>query len=120
VHDLAWFTTEGTQMAEEHWGTGWAKALGVFLHGGALTSPAPDGQRIVDDSFYLLFNATDAAVSFRLPGAEWAAAWVAVFDTAKDRFFAADDAPAFAPAAVLEVAGGALVCLMSRPAEASA
>jgi isoamylase len=39
---------------------------------------------VVDDSFYLLFNAHDETLPFRLPKRpEWGESWVRVLDTAE-------------------------------------
>ena len=81
VHDICWFTPDGLEMAEEHWGEGSAKALGVFLNGSAINSPDARGERVVDDSFYLLFNAHHDPLRFTLPKRQWGEQWVAVLDT---------------------------------------
>ena len=44
-------------MSDEDWAAGFAKSLGVFLNGKAIPSRGPRGERIVDDSFYVIFNA---------------------------------------------------------------
>jgi isoamylase len=81
VKDIAWFTPDGAQMAEEHWGEDFARSLGVFLNGRSIIAPGPDGQRPVDDGFYLLFNAHHEALEFALPGRDWAEGWVRELDT---------------------------------------
>jgi glycogen operon protein len=82
ITDLAWFTPEGIEMAEEHWGEGFAKAVGVFLNGEAIDDPDPRGERIVDDSFYVLFNAHHEPLRFVLPKENWGKDWTPVLDTA--------------------------------------
>jgi isoamylase len=82
VEDIAWFTREGEQMSEEHWGEDFAKSLGVFLNGKSRASPDPRGRRVVDDSFYLIFNAHHEPLDFYLPGPEWGRTWTRVLDTA--------------------------------------
>ena len=69
-------------MADEHWGEGFAKAVGVFLNGDAIGDPDPRGERIVDDSFYVLFNAHHEALRFVLPKENWGKDWTLVLDTA--------------------------------------
>jgi pullulanase/glycogen debranching enzyme len=56
VTDIAWFTLEGLQMAEEHWGEGFAKSLGVFLNGKTIPNPNPKGEPVEDDNFYIIFQ----------------------------------------------------------------
>ncbi|MBI4498943.1 MAG: glycogen debranching protein GlgX [Chloroflexi bacterium] len=85
VSDIAWFTPDGTQMEEEHWGEGYAKSLGVFLNGKGITTPDARGERIIDDSFYLLFNAHYEPLTFTLPPDEWGSWWTVVLDTAEAR-----------------------------------
>jgi len=85
VTDLGWFTPEGAEMAEEHWGEGFAKAVGVFLNGEAIGDPDPRGERIVDDSYYVLFNAHHEPLRFVLPKENWGKEWTVVLDTAATR-----------------------------------
>ncbi len=81
MHDIEWFTPEGEVMAEEHWGEGFAKSLAVFLNGQAIPSPDARGERILDDSFYILFNAHYEPIPFMLPEAKWGQKWTKVFAT---------------------------------------
>jgi glycogen operon protein len=81
VHDIEWFTPAGTEMSEEDWNTGFVKSLGVFLNGEAIVTPDSRGERITDDSFYILFNSHHEPMSFELPPQEWGLTWVKVLDT---------------------------------------
>ena len=58
-------------MSDEEWAVGFAKSIGVFLNGDAIPSRDERGQRIVDDSFYLLFNAHHEPLDFMLPDDKW-------------------------------------------------
>ena len=58
-------------MSDEEWAVGFAKSIGVFLNGDAIPSRDERGQRIVDDSFYLLFNAHHEPLEFMLPDDKW-------------------------------------------------
>jgi isoamylase len=69
-------------MTDEDWSTGYARSLGVFLNGQELTELDGTGNRVVDDSFFLLFNASDQPLSFRLPDREWGRRWTSELDTA--------------------------------------
>jgi glycogen operon protein len=53
----------------------------VFLNGDAIPTPNERGERVVDDSFYLMFNAHDAPVDFTLPPAAWGRRWTLLLDT---------------------------------------
>ena len=68
-------------MTEEQWSEGFAKSLGVFLNGKSIQRPGLHGERIVDDTFYLMFNAHYESLTFALPDAEWGEQWVCVLDT---------------------------------------
>src|SRR5499427_2683912 len=83
VTDIGWFTPDGLEMAEEQWGEGFAKALGVFLNGEGINSPDVRGERVVDDSFYVLFNAHYEPLPFVLPKGDWGKQWCVVLDTNK-------------------------------------
>ena len=65
----------GTEMSDEDWQAGFAKSLGVFLNGDAIPTPNERGERVVDDSFYVMFNAHHEPVDFTLPPKEWGARW---------------------------------------------
>jgi glycogen operon protein len=85
IHDIGWFTPSGSEMSEEDWNTGFLKSLGVFLNGEAIAAPDPRGERIVDDSFYVLFNSHHEPMSFKLPPRAWGREWVKALDTSEER-----------------------------------
>ncbi|HEV8581309.1 MAG TPA: glycogen debranching protein GlgX [Thermoanaerobaculia bacterium] len=93
VRDIGWFRPDGELMGHEDWQKGFAKSLGMFLNGEAIPNLDDRGERIVDDSFYVLFNAHHEPVAFRLPALpEWGERWVKVLDTAdgdREEVFAA-------------------------------
>ncbi|WP_028984957.1 glycogen debranching protein GlgX [Sporichthya polymorpha] len=80
--DIAWFTPGGEHMTEQDWTAGFAKSLAVFLNGGAISEPGSHGERVVDDCFYLMFNAYHGELEFTLPSEAYGEAWEAVLDTA--------------------------------------
>jgi len=79
--DIAWFTTNGGHMSDADWQTRHARAVQVFLNGEAIAEPDVRGERVVDDSFLLLYNAAPEGVTFTLPPAEFGAVWTCVLDT---------------------------------------
>ena len=79
--DIAWLTKAGVEMTAEDWNSGF-KSVGVFLNGHAIPEPDARGERVVDDSFLLCFNAHKAPVEFLTPDGEYAAEWTAALDTA--------------------------------------
>ena len=86
VNDIAWFNPDGQRMTEEQWHDGFAKAIGIFLNGKEIMAPGERGERIVDDSFLLLFNAHYESIDFFLPPKldQWQ--WVVRIDTSKPHF----------------------------------
>ena len=84
VKDLVWFTPEAKEMSEEDWRVGYAKSLGVYLPGGALQRPGVHGEKLKDDSFYIIFNAHHEAMSFALPAQQFGGGWMRVLDTATE------------------------------------
>ncbi len=67
IPDLAWVRPDGDFLSDEDWSAGFAKSLGVWLNGEALSAPDPRGQRVVDDSFLVLFNAHDEPLDWTMP-----------------------------------------------------
>ena len=60
---------------------GFAKSLGVFLNGRGIPTPNERGEKVVDDSFYAMFNASHEPVEFTLPEAKWGQRWVELLET---------------------------------------
>ena len=81
VRDIAWLTPAGHEMTQQDWGSEFGRCVMVFLNGEALPEPDFRGQRIVDDSFLLCFNASDNPVDFVTPNTDYAQVWTAVIDT---------------------------------------
>jgi isoamylase len=81
VDDIRWFTMQGEQMAEQDWGQGFTKSLGVFLNGTTIPNPNPRGEPVTDDNFYLIFNADHEALQFILPGPDYGTLWIKEIDT---------------------------------------
>ncbi|MET0386840.1 MAG: glycogen debranching protein GlgX [Polyangiales bacterium] len=90
LHDIAWFQVSGDEMGQEDWEQADANVLGVFLNGEGIATPDDRGRRILDDSFYLMFNAHHERADFRLPKARWGKQWKLVMDT--DHGFRTGDA----------------------------
>ncbi|HEY8548432.1 MAG TPA: glycogen debranching protein GlgX [Vicinamibacterales bacterium] len=81
VSDIGWFRPDGLEMSEEEWAAGFAKSVGVFLNGRAIPSRGARGDRIVDDSFYIIFNAHHEPLEFTMPGPAWGRRCELVLDT---------------------------------------
>jgi glycogen operon protein len=81
VSDIGWFKPDGQEMSDEDWNNGFAKSLGVYLNGEGIPSPDPMGNRVIDHSFLLLFNAHHEALLFTLPARDWGKSWSLILDT---------------------------------------
>ena len=84
IVDLAWFRPDGSEMDDGDWASGFANAVTVFLNGDAISSPGPRGERIVDDSFLVLFNAHHEDREFTLPSEKFGRLWTRVLDTSEE------------------------------------
>ncbi|WP_172120127.1 glycogen debranching protein GlgX [Actinomyces faecalis] len=80
--EIAWLRPSGERMTDDDWGTWYARAMTVFLNGGAIAEPDERGQRLVDDSFLVLINASPDDLEFTLPGPDYAHSWTVELDTA--------------------------------------
>jgi isoamylase len=81
VRDIAWLTPAGQEMTHEDWGSGLDKCVVVFLNGEAIPEPDARGERIVDDSFLLCFNAHEEAVDLVTPDGDYGQEWTAELAT---------------------------------------
>ena len=81
VSDIGWFTPGGTEMSDADWQAGFAKSLGVFLNGDAIPTLDERGERVVDESFYVMFNAHSEPLEFVLPESKWGEHWIIALDT---------------------------------------
>lgn len=82
VEDIAWFLPDGTEMPDENWDHDHARSLAVFLSGHGIHGVSDTGERILDDSFYIIFNAYHEPLEYQLPDKKYGQEWVRVLDTA--------------------------------------
>jgi glycogen operon protein len=83
VQDVAWLTPAGELMTEEDWDAAYAKSVAMYLNGHGIRSTDERGEAVVDDCFYLAFNAHHEPIDFTLPATEYAQGWTVVVDTAE-------------------------------------
>ncbi|MFE0733327.1 MULTISPECIES: glycogen debranching protein GlgX [Streptomyces] len=100
--DIAWFTPEGEEMTSRDWQAAHAQALTVFLNGQAISEPGPQGERISDDSFLLMFNASAQELEFTVPDSH-GRYWRTVVDTSDPEGMPPQEGP--------ELSGGERVTL---------
>ena len=83
VHEIGWLRSDGEAMTDEDWDAGFARTLGLVLNGDAIPSAGPRGEKVVDDTFLVAFNAHHEDHRWTAPGAPWGTAWAPVLDTAR-------------------------------------
>ncbi len=109
VEDISWFLPEGSQMEDSHWAADYAKSLAVWLNGKGLQTVDEHGQKIIDDSFYVIFNSHYEPIDYKLPPAKYGCCWKKVLDTAS----AAADDQKYPAEALVKVSGRSVVVLQS-------
>ncbi|HYO23172.1 MAG TPA: glycogen debranching protein GlgX [Flavisolibacter sp.] len=109
VEDIAWFNTDGSEMSEDAWKQDFAKTLGIFLNGKGIPTPGPKGEKILDDNFFIIFNAYHDALQFKLPPAKFGRKWTKVLDTSIN--YLEETGEAFKAAASIHVEGRSVVLL---------
>jgi glycogen operon protein len=92
LSDIAWFTPDGREMTQRDWDSAQAGALTVFLNGNAISEPDARGERITDDSFLLMFNASPKPLQFVIP-VNHGQQWEVVVDTALPEGVPSDTGP---------------------------
>jgi isoamylase len=80
--DITWFRPDGEPMTDEEWNSHHFRCFGMRLAGDAMMEWDERGERVLDDSFLLLFNADADEIPFVLPRAQRGVRWDLVFDTA--------------------------------------
>ncbi len=81
IKDLYWFKPDGTEMSDSDWHASHELCLGVGLAGDQINECGENGERIVGDTFGILFNAHHAPVVFRLGARYRHVRWKCVLDT---------------------------------------
>jgi glycogen operon protein len=91
--DIAWLRPDGSVMTEEDWGSGFGRAVAVFLNGEAISGTDDRGERVTDDSFILCFSAHHEPIEFTTPSELHDTTWQLVLDTAHPALDEADAKP---------------------------
>jgi glycogen operon protein len=94
--DAWWFRTDGRRMTKRDWES--AHVVGMFLNGEEIAAPDERGNRVVDDSFLLLFNGSHDEIEFKLPPGRFGRRWTCELRT--------DDPE---PSADVQVSAGELI-----------
>jgi isoamylase len=101
-------------MTDEDWGASFAKSVAVFLNGQGIPGRDARGQRVLDDSFLLCFNAHYESLEFILPPSEFGDSWRIVVYTGAGEARPSEDLDA---AAKLTVEAHAAVVLQAVSAD---
>ncbi|MBC8032628.1 MAG: glycogen debranching protein GlgX [Chitinophagaceae bacterium] len=115
VEDVAWFLPEGSEMSEHNWNEDFAKSMAVFFNGNGLRSLGPKGEKLVDNSFYIIFNAYHGRLDYVLPKKNYGALWKKVIDTYES--YVAEDGKEWKPEEVITIEGRSIVVLKEAPKE---
>jgi isoamylase len=83
IEDIAWFLPDGSLMEENHWNQGFAKSVAMYLSGEGIHSVDSEGEPVRDDNFYLIFNAHEEGIDYKVPPQRYGSSWNLVIDTAK-------------------------------------
>lgn len=114
ITDIEWFLPEGITMAEEDWNKTIAKSLGIFLSGDDLNSKTERGEKITDDTFYIMFNSNDVSVIFTLPDKKWSKTWYKILDTFDGFFDPENNELILSAGETIEIKGRSVVMLIKR------
>ncbi|HEY1114930.1 MAG TPA: glycogen debranching protein GlgX [Chitinophagaceae bacterium] len=109
LEDIAWFQPSGEEMTEENWNHDFAKSLGIYLNGYGLRTVGERGERITDNSFYIIFNAHYDYLPFKLPGSKYGSRWIKVIDT--DENYIGERGQSYGPDETIEVEGRSVIVL---------
>ena len=110
VEDIAWFLPDGSEMSEEHWNQDFAQSLAVYLSGLGIHSVGPKGERIFDDSFYVIFNASHLPLQYKLPSKKYGDNWTKILDTSVEDSFA-ENPDKYSDEDLVQVEGRSVVVL---------
>ncbi|GAB3601182.1 glycogen debranching protein GlgX [Kineococcus gypseus] len=118
IGDIEWFGADGTEMQDADWADAANRSLMVFLNGEAIPEPDRRGERIVGDSFLIMFNPWHEAVEFTLPEKAYGDDWRPRLDTADDQVGVVTiftEETAFSPGTKLPVAARSVLVLARGP-----
>ena len=111
IEDIAWFLPDGTHMEERHWKQNFAKSVAIYLNGKGIQSVDSNGNRVIDDNFYLIFNAHTEGLDYKMPEEAYGSLWQLIIDTrqAED-----PDQLEYKPGDIIHVEGRSVVLLQNK------
>jgi glycogen operon protein len=84
--------------------------LGIFLNGKAIPSDGPKGERVIDNNFYIIFNAYDGELPYTVPSEPFGSSWTKVIET-NENYFEEEGGQSYAPGDTITVQGRSVVVL---------
>jgi glycogen operon protein len=84
IKDLYWMKADGNEMTDADWTSAHVRCLGMGLPGDQIPELSERGERILGDTFVVLFNSHDKPVQFRVGARSRDVVWRCVLDTAGD------------------------------------
>ena len=79
--DIAWYRSDGQEMTQEQWNTGWMRSLALMLNGKTLGEAGDMGEPLQDDSFLIMLNSYGECVTYTLPQSPLNRGWKLIMDT---------------------------------------
>ena len=81
LEDITWLRPDGEEMTDQEWHSGFTRCFGMRLGGDAMLEWDEQGDRVVDDTYLLIFNGGRDPVGFTLPAAVREVEWEIVLTT---------------------------------------
>ena len=91
-----------------NWNHSFAKSLAVYLNGYGIHSPSEHGERIIDDTFYIIFNAHYGTIQYKLPAKKYGKQWTKILDTSTPDM---TEGPVYQPEEIIDVKSRSVVLL---------
>ncbi len=107
--DIAWFTPAGGQMEDADW-HGDGQGLAMFLNGEGVHTRGRMGEKVVDDSFLLVFNGAPEETVFTVPDKDWGLRWRQLLDT-RHAQPEGEDGPGYGPGETMSLVARSVVLL---------
>jgi glycogen operon protein len=79
--DIAWYRTDGQEMTQEQWNTGWMRSMAVLLNGATLGQVDQMGEPITDDTFLVMLNSYADCVTYTVPQSPRNRGWKLMVNT---------------------------------------
>ena len=105
--DVQWFLNSGKTL-EISTKRKISKCVAVFLNGLDRGFSGAQGAGIKDDSFFVMFNAKDKDVRFKLPPEQYGKEWIKILDTCNENF---DEGETYKNASKIHVAALSIVII---------